>query len=328
MKISLRLVESALLGGFFAIVTATAAAQAPGAGGSVRGPLTNGFQVRLDPASTNEEILRQDQLYVMEVTFKPMRMRWVYLTDPRTGVKKREVVWYLVYKAVNRPLDRRADTSNLRPRNVEDPVPRMMFVPEFTLVATDGGKRVAYHDVVIPEALADIRKRESKPHRRLVLKDSVNVVGPVPPVTPETAKTDNAVYGVAMWRGVDPDTDFFTVYMSGFSNAFMNRAAAERLTQPQLAEIDVGLGGKPQEAAAMKKDELLRRLFPGGAGNGIIYRKTIVQKYQRPGDRFFLTETEISRDGDPQWMYWPEDFTGGGKGKPPKSPPPAGKAGS
>jgi len=319
MKILPRLVESALFAGFLAIGTGAASAQAPST--AVRAPLSSGFQVRLDAASTNEEIQRQEQLYVMEVTFKPMRMRWVYLTDPKTGVKKREVVWYLVYKAVNRPLDRRADTSDTRPRNVEDPVPQMMFVPEFTLVGTDGGKRVAYRDVIIPEAFADIQGRESKPHRRLTLKHSVGIVGPVPPVTPETSKTENAVYGVATWRGVDPDTDFFTVYMSGFSNAFMNRAAAARLTQPQLAEMYVNLGGKAQEAAAMKKDELLARLYPGSAASGLIYRQTIVQKYQRPGDRFFLTEAEISRDGDPHWMYWPEDFAGGGKAPAAKSTP-------
>jgi hypothetical protein len=318
-----RIVGTAVCLGCFALATHGAFAQAPGGGTATNAPLSSGFQVRLDAESNNEEIVRQEQLFVMEVTFKPMRMRWVYLTDPKTGVKKREVIWYLVYKAVNRPLDRRADDSDTKPKNVEDRVPPMMFVPEFTLVATDGGNRVVYHDVVIPEALADIRLRESKPHRKLVLKDSVDIVQPVPSPTPDSAKTGNAIYGVAMWRGIDPDTDFFTVYMSGFSNAFLDRAAANRLTQPQLVDIFTGVGGKRDQAVTMKKDELLARLFPPGA-RGIVYRKTIVQKYQRPGDRFFLTETEINRDGDPHWMYWPDDSTAGKAVAP--NPRPAGKA--
>lgn len=308
--ISARFVAPAAVLGCLSVLTGSAFAQAPAAGAGVRAPLANGFQVRLDAEANSEEIVRQEQLYVMEVTFKPMRMRWVYVTDPKSGVKKREVILYLVYKAVNRPLDRRVDTSGTKPKNVEDVVPKMMFVPEFTLVATDGGKRVPYHDVVIPEALADIRNRESKPYRKVELKDTVNIVGPVLPPAPETAKTENAIYGVATWRGIDPDTDFFTVYMSGFSNAFLDRAAAGKLTQPQLVDIYVGLGGNRNAAAAMKKDELLARLFPAGAKK-IVYRKTIVQKYQRPGDRFFLTETEINRDGDPHWMYWPDDSDGG-----------------
>ena len=258
-------VSRSLLAMTVALTGLTIGATGASAQGSTRPPLRNGFSIRLDAESTNAEILRQDQLYVMEVTFKPMRMRWVSLTDPKTGVKKREVIWYLVYKAVNRPLDRRVDQSDTKPKNTEDKIPPILFVPEFTLVTTDGDRRKIYPDTIIPQALADIVKRESKPHRKLTLKDSVGNVGPVPAVTAETAATENAVFGVAMWRGIDPETDFFTVYIGGFSNAFKT----------------VG---------------------------GISYQKTIVQKYQRPGDRFFLTETEISRDGDPKWIYWPEDI--------------------
>ena len=148
---------------------ATAGAQnAPPA--AKRAPLINGFEVRLDPVVTNEEMNRQPDLWVMEVTFKSMRMRWIDMTDPKTGRKTREPVWYLVYKAVNRPIDRRKDTANTRPQNVEDAVPRSLFVPEFTLVGTDGGTRKIYNDVLFPRAQAAINKREARyPHQPITL---------------------------------------------------------------------------------------------------------------------------------------------------------------
>jgi len=216
---------------------------------------------RIDAIATNEEILRQKSLWVMEVTFKPMRMRWVTFTDPKTGKKERELIWYLVYKAVNRPLDRRKDTSNSKPNNPGDPVPPLMFVPEFTLVATDGGQRKIYHDQIIPKAYREILKRESR-YEQPRLKHSVSAAGPVPPASPIGAEGESAIYGVAMWRGVDPDTDFFTVYMSGFSNSF-----------DTVGEL---------------------------RGN-----KTIVHKYQRPGDRFFQTEKEFEEVSDGRIPAWP-----------------------
>ncbi|MFQ5731479.1 MAG: hypothetical protein ACE5KM_05955 [Planctomycetaceae bacterium] len=237
----------------------------PAAGATAeRPPLTNGFEVRLDAVATNEEIFRQPNLWVMEVTFKSMRMRWVRLKDPKTGKTKRELIWYLVYKAVNRPLDRRTPKVDTKPRNIEDTPPRLLFVPELTLVGTDGGARKIYPDVIIPAAQADILKRESRYAHQPVLKNTVEITGEIPAATPENAAKENAVYGVAMWRGVDPETDFFTVYMSGFSNGYRKQG-------------------------------------------GLVYRKVIVQKFQRPGDRFFQTEAEIKRDGDAKWIEWPSD---------------------
>lgn len=237
--------------------------------------LTNGFAVKLDAVATIKEMQKQDNLYVMEVTFKPMRMRWVEVTDPKTGRKSRQLIWYLVYKAVNRKLQRRQEAAETTPHNAEDKVPTPLFVPSFTLVTTDGGVQQIYHDVIIPEAHADILKRERRYPGQPLLKDGVGVVGPLPAPVPEGAKDEQSIYGVATFQGVDPETDFFEVYMSGFSNAFVKK-------------------------------------------NGLTFRKTIHQKYQRPGDRFFQTEAEIKRDGDPEWIYWPDDV-------PPKKQPAAKK---
>lgn len=255
-----------------ACLVQTAAAQQPANGGStIPGAntdprkLIDGFEVRLDAIATGNEIERQDDLWVMEVTFKSMRMRWVMMTDPKTKQKKREVIWYLVYKAVVRPMDQRKDTTGIEPQNTEDKLPASLFVPEFILRTTDEGSQKTYHDVVLPEAQIDIlMNREQRYKRQPYLKNTVEAIGEIPAATPFDAKKENAIYGIVTWRGVDPDTDYFEVYMSGFSNGYLKQ-------------------------------------------NGMILRKTIVQKYKRPGDRFLQTEKEISRDGEPRWIYWPDD---------------------
>ena len=232
-----------------------------------QGQLTRGFVAKIEPAVTGEELNAQDDLWVFEVDFKPMRMVWVDLTDPKTGEKKRELIWYLVYRVVNRDLARPEDKSDTAPVNNEDPVPVSMFVPEFTLVTNDNDSQKSYDDVLLPEAQTAIILRE-----RLQLKNSVEVVGEVPPATPKNAKDENAIYGLVMWRGVDPETDFFTVFMTGFSNGYSKRK---------------GPDGQPQ-----------------------IWRRTIVQEYWRPGDRFFQNEKEIRPKGEPEWIYRPDPLKG------------------
>lgn len=247
--------------------------------------LSEGFQVTLDATATIKEMNAQNNLWVMEVTLKPMRMRWVELTDPQTGTKKKELVWYLVYKVVNRPLEARDQTVDLTPVNDDDPLPTPLFVPEFTLVTNDEGGPEIYPDVVLAEAQADIVQREKRP-----LKNAIQIVGPVPPLTPKEAKEENAIYGVAMWRGVDPDTDFFTVYLTGFSNGY--------------------------------------RTITGPDGKPLTARKTIMVEYWRPGDRFDPIETEFRLRGEPKWLYRPDEAKDvpAPAAQPPSPPPSKGNA--
>ena len=172
-----------------------------------------GFDLTLEATATGKELTAQTDLWVMEVSFKPMRMIWVDLTDAKTGKKSRELVWYLVYKAVNRTLQRRQDTSDTTPVNDNDPAPKQFFVPEFTLVTKDGGVQKIYADRILPEAQAAIIERE-----RRDLKNSVQVVRAIPTPTPAGAQSKNTIYGVVTWRNIDDETDFFTIHMTGFSS--------------------------------------------------------------------------------------------------------------
>lgn len=171
-------------------------------------------------APTGEELSAQKRLWIMEVHFKPMRMVAVPLTNPNTGEPQMENVWYIVYKAINRPLPYKVDTTDTASINDDDqePVPQL-FVPVFTLRTDDttNGQPVqeTYSDVILPEAQAAINRREGRTYR-----NSVQIIQAVPDPTPFDQGDANAIYGVAMFRGVDRRTDYFTVYMTGFSNGY------------------------------------------------------------------------------------------------------------
>ena len=220
--------------------------------------LQEGFDVVVPAAPAGEEITAHDNMWMLEVSLKPMRMIWVDMTNPETGKKERQMIWYLVYKAVHRALPQRV-TSDTQPLNDDDVPPPPMFVPEFTLVTTDEGAETVHPDVILPEAQAAIMRRE---HR--VYKNPAEVAGELPPASPE-GDDKSALYGIAMWRAIDPGTDYFTVYMTGFSSGY--------------------------------------QLGKGPSGEIIAQRKTIELQHWRPGDQFDANEIEIRRRGAPKWIY-------------------------
>uniref|UniRef100_A0A7C2K0P9 Uncharacterized protein n=1 Tax=Schlesneria paludicola TaxID=360056 RepID=A0A7C2K0P9_9PLAN len=216
-------------------------------------------EIHIPAVASGEEIASQPNLWVMDVYFKPLRMIVVDLTDPKTGEKKPQYVWYLAYRAVNRPLPK-ITQENPPVNELDPPVLPPKFVPEFTLVTTSTPQPQVYEDRVLPEALAVIRKRE-----RLPLQNSVSAVQTVPPAVEPGSDGEQVIQGVAMFTGVDPRADRYTVFLSGFSNGVRKLAAPD--------------------------------------GSTAIQNKTIMMKYWRPGDEFELREPEIRLDGDPQWMY-------------------------
>lgn len=235
--------------------------------------ISRGFATPLRATATGEELGNQPNLWILEVRFKSMRLVPVEITDPKTGEKKKELVWYLCYKAINRPLGKKSDASDLTPVNDDDPPPsKPIFVPEFTLVTDDNGVQKEYHDVIIPEAQTALLKRENRRPGDKRYKNSVEAVGPIPDATDADDPAGQTIWGVAMFRGVDPDTDFFSVYMTGFSNGY--------------------------------------RATKGPDGEPLILRRTIRQDFWRPGDRFAQQEQEFRLKGEPVWEYRPDDVKG------------------
>lgn len=212
-----------------------------------------GVETVAAPQITGEETAAQPDMWALEVRFKPLRMIYTELTDPKTGKSAKELVWYLAYRAVARK-------SSHIPEVDEGQELRPIFVPEFTFVTEDGGKQQVYPDRVLPQAQAAINKRE-----RYKYKNSVEIVGPLPAVTPEGSKAIISLDGVATWTGIDPTTDFDTIYFTGFSNGY--------------------------------------KKVPGPDGKSLALRRTLMQKFWRPSDRFDQSEDEIRLKGDPSWIY-------------------------
>jgi hypothetical protein len=223
-----------------------------------------GFTTVVGPNFTGEELRAHEDLWALEVDLKPIRLAYVQAVNPRTGEKSSEMVWYLVYKVVNRPVPKPPLGTESVPVNVQDPLPPAICVPRATLVIEDPDIRGAVADSIVPEALPEILRRENLP-----LKTSVQMAGPLPKLTGSDSKQEDAKYGVFMFRGVDPRTTAFSVYLSGFSNAYK-----------------------------IGKDE---------SGKPMILRRTIHVPYKRFADRYDQFAKEIRQIGEPKWIYVPDE---------------------
>jgi len=224
---------------------------------------TEGFTQRVQAVTSGEERSRQSSLWVMEVDLKPLRLIWVDMKDPQTGETQPELFYYICYRAVNRPL-LQPSAGDSDPLNRIDPEPGPpIFIPELTLVADDADTNEVFVDQILPKVQAAINRKE-----RRTYKNSVTIAGPVPEATEEAPNDENALYGVAIFRGVDPDYDLFTLYLSGFSNGY--------------------------------------EVIEGPNGEDVMQRKTIVQKFWRPGDKFDPASLEFRFQSDPAWIFRPD----------------------
>lgn len=294
---------------FLATVGSTASAQV------IQAPLTDGFVRTSSVAMSVDEMLGirktraaadpilgpgYPNLWIGEVQFKPLRLIRLSWTDARTGKTQQEIVRYMVYRMIRRDYTELAgaDQQNLElkladpntdPSNVLDPDDsRPLQMPRFLLQAdeADGTPAASWQDEVNVSIQNAVFAREMG-RRGLNLKLFNSVEGlqeigePVAADDPDALQ--KAVYGVAVWRNVDDQADFFTVYMSGFSNAY--------------------------------------RISADAAGNKVVEEKVVIQKFKRPGDEFRQEELEYrlvddaDLDGDgsketryPLWQYRPRRF--------------------
>lgn len=193
------------------------------------------YNVKMVDAS----VLPRDKegIWVLDIAYKPLRMYTIDGPD-----KGRRQVHYLYYKVVNR---------TGQPRQ---------FVPQFTLV-TDTGQRL--EEAVLPKAVKLIQAREDPTYNLL---GAVDVAGMIPPSTKEGV--DDAVYGVAIWEGVDPKADRMSIYVRGLSDGYHEMKAPD--------------SDKP-----------------------VIRYKTLRIDLIRRGDHRNLNEKEIQLADPPhEWIYW------------------------
>jgi hypothetical protein len=254
--------------------------------GLISAPLNWGFEQTSSITATVDEMLgpfksREDineailgpgypALWMAEVQFKSVRHRLMEVVDPQSGESRLELVWYLVYRVIQRDYTELAGDSRIdllkklqdpdtQPQNAIDGVEGYpLQLPRFVLRTDDSEQSVEYVDEVNAEVQRAVFLRELEGRTEgLRLLSSVEaiteVVDPVSVNDPDPLS--KAVYGVAIWRGVDPETDYFTITMTGFSNAY--------------------------------------RYSKNAAGEGVFEQKVIEQRFARPGDPFKQTESEF-----------------------------------
>jgi hypothetical protein len=236
--------------------------------------LTRGFSQTARSHASGEELNRQRNIWAMQVDFKPMRMIFVDHTDPATGQSRTDRIMYLAYRAINRPMPGRGSDADVRPVNEPEPMPGPeKFIPEFSLVTYDDrGTEIpdkTYSDVILPEAVRRVNRIELRGSEEPRFLDSVSIIQDLPAPVELTAPDQPYLYGVATWKNVDADADFFKVIMQGFSNGYY---------------LEAGPDGKP-----------------------VTYRRVLVQKFIRRGDRFDPNQMEFLFDGNPTWEYQPSE---------------------
>lgn len=221
-------------------------------------------------------------LWIAEVQYKPVRLLRLPVTDPVTKKTTSELVWYMVYRVIPRDytelagspearnsLLKRLRDETVQPQNQSDPIrAESLIMPRFLLETTDNGAEQVYVDELNHQIHKVVFRREFRGEAAgLKLLNSVEAISAVgsqvPADDPDPLK--HALYGVAIWRNVDPETDFFRVVMSGFSNAYQITAADDSKIQ--------------------------------------VEDKCIVQEFARPGDAIDQTESEFRVKGDPKWVY-------------------------
>ena len=296
-----------------------------------------GFKNRAPAVATGDERTSQTNLWVLEVQYKSLRQLPVELLDPKTGETRKELIIYLIYRVINRGLGEAKDEADTDPMNSFDPeVVAPQFVPEFTLVTTDNDRQQIYDDVIVPAAQKVILAREQGRLRNLGrLKNTVDIVGAIPPVTPAEATSQPALYGIAMWRGVDPAADYFTIVMSGFSNGYKlvrgpvgYQTLLDQVASGKLTFSDQIWDGKTTWKAASETYNLFDAKKPAPADPNaniwfytttydrvsaedeqpVVWRKTLIQRYWRPGDEINTQEKEFREKGEPEWIYQPDEL--------------------
>ncbi|MCC9607119.1 hypothetical protein LOC68_14435 [Blastopirellula sp. JC732] len=223
-----------------------------------------------------ENVIYRRTIWGLEFAFKPIRMIEVDVPQP-TGKMQRKTLWYMVYRIRNmgNPLESKATTFETgdtvyEATQLSSSTQPIRFIPRFILESSDQKKE--YLDRLVPVAMAPIAAREMG---GTTLYDSVSVNRFDVPVSSE--EVDNAIWGVAIWEDIDPDTDYFSIYVQGLTNAYKWTDDAEKV-------VPDNIGG--QRAFTLK---------------------TLKLNFWRPGDRYNEHEDEI-RFGAPgqvdyEWVY-------------------------
>jgi hypothetical protein len=205
------------------------------------------------------DVVFRHDVWSLELSFKPLRMVYVDVPQP-TGKMQRKLIWYLVYRVRNTGAALGSvpqEDGSFQAASIKAQPQR--FIPQFALASQDHdrqGNRVRkeYLDRLVPAAIPIIRRRELSGGEVL---NSVEMAEQM--LQAEQGRAQGGLWGVALWEDVDPEIDFFSVYVGGLTNA--NRWK-----------------DKPGELPSRGRK---------------IFRKTLQLNFWRPGDALGENEREI-----------------------------------
>lgn len=217
-------------------------------------------------------------VWCLELSFKPMRMLEVDIPQP-TGKMQRKLVWYLVYRVRNTgvglaPIEQEDGTFTSEPRVTDE----VRFIPQFVLSSQDRdreGKRIrkSYLDRILPTAVEAIRRREI-PSGELL--NSAQISEKL--LRAEAGREVGGLWGVAIWEDVDPQIDFFSVYVGGLTNAYDWQDSSQERSGRKFTRKELQLNfWRPGDAYAEDEREIRFGAAPGqgdlyGTGEGVAYR--------------------------------------------------------
>ena len=213
-------------------------------------------------------------VWCLELAFKPLRMIRVDVPSP-SGKMQRKLIWYLVYRVRNTGAGRvpgdREEAVYTTESAAQDGI---RFIPQFVLTSRDRNSQgdtrsKAYLDRILPVAMDPIRRRELP---RGELLNSVSMARQLLPA--ETTRKVGGLWGVAIWEDVDPEIDYFSVYVGGLSNAYRRadpsgvyRTGDPPGTGREIKRKTLQLNfWRPGDAAAEHEREIRFGIPPGKAG--------------------------------------------------------------
>ncbi|QDS94906.1 hypothetical protein FF011L_36890 [Roseimaritima multifibrata] len=172
-------------------------------------------RTRTLPEMARQVILRRE-VYSLEFAFKPLRQIYADVPQP-DGRMKRKLIWYMVFRVRYLGGDLRAaeDSSSNTPYGRIEAVSykSRRFLPLIVLSNHVTGKE--YLDRILPAVKDVIATREKI---TAPLYNTVEISSQ--PIKLATDPSSPGVWGLATWEDVDPEIDFFSVYVSGLTNAF------------------------------------------------------------------------------------------------------------
>jgi hypothetical protein len=172
------------------LLAMTVTAQAPPSSNEIE--VKNRPLIRDKAPNTPRDKDLQD-VWVLRFRFSPPRL--ITVDVPGRG---RKLCWYLLYHVSN-----------------PDPKEPHTFHPDFELRTFENQ---VYADEVLPTVQKAIQQIED-PTGHLNIQNSVTIADhPLPPTKPES--TARWVTGVAIWDSVSPDTNAFSIFVTGLSNGY------------------------------------------------------------------------------------------------------------